>query len=72
MDLFGGSGTTLIAAEQAGRRARLTELDPKYADVIIRRWEAVSGGEAIHETSGATFRQLGFSRRVEPAEAQAA
>ncbi len=49
LDLFGGSGTTLIAAEKAGRRCRMMELDPKYADVIIRRWEAMSGQEAVHE-----------------------
>lgn len=69
LDLFGGSGTTLIAAEQAGRRARLTELDPKYADVIIRRWEAASGREAIHEASGETFGELSLSRRIDPAQA---
>ena len=39
-DPFGGSGTTLTAAELTGRRARLIELDPKYADVIVQRWEA--------------------------------
>jgi len=46
LDLFGGSGSTLIAAEQDGRRARLMELDPRYCDVIIRRWENFSGGTA--------------------------
>ena len=40
LDLFGGSGTTMIAAERAGRRARLVELDPKYVDVIVRRWQS--------------------------------
>lgn len=43
---FGGSGTTMIAAEQLGRRARLIELSPKYCSVIIRRWEKVAGGKA--------------------------
>ena len=62
LDLFGGSGTTLIAAEKAGRRCRMTELDPKYADVIIRRWEAVSGQEAAHEALGLTFRAMSFGR----------
>jgi DNA modification methylase len=62
LDLFGGSGTTLVAAEKIGRRARLMELDPKYADVIIRRWEAMSGKEAIHATLGLSFRSLGFGR----------
>jgi DNA modification methylase len=62
LDLFGGSGTTLVAAETAGRRARVMELDPKYADVIIRRWEAMSGKEATHEALGLTFRSLSFGR----------
>ncbi len=43
LDLFGGSGTTLIAAERTGRVARLVELDPKYCDVIARRWESATG-----------------------------
>lgn len=47
LDLFGGSGTTLIAAEQTGRCARLNELDPKYVDVIIARWEKLTGKKAV-------------------------
>ena len=47
LDLFGGSGTTLIAAERTGRSARLMELDPKYVDVIILRWQQLTGGQAI-------------------------
>ena len=62
LELFGGSGTTLIAAEKAGRRCRMLELDPKYADVIIRRWEAMSGQEAIHEVHGVSFQTLSFGR----------
>lgn len=46
LDLFGGSGTTLIAAEQTGRKARLVELDPVYVDVIIHRWEKFTGKKA--------------------------
>ncbi len=46
LDLFGGSGATLIAAEKTGRKAYLMELDPKYCDVIIKRWEALSGERA--------------------------
>jgi DNA modification methylase len=46
LDLFGGSGSTLIAAEKTGRRARLCELDPVYCDRIIRRWEAWAKDEA--------------------------
>ncbi len=47
LDLFGGSGTTMIAAEQNGRNAYLMEFDPRYADVIIRRWEALTGEKAV-------------------------
>ena len=46
LDLFGGSGTTMIAAEQMGRRAFLMEIDPKYCDVIIERWEKFTGKKA--------------------------
>ncbi len=46
LDLFGGSGTTMIAAEQNGRNAYLMEYDPRYADVIIRRWEELTGQKA--------------------------
>lgn len=49
LDPFGGSGTTLIAAEKSGRIARLIELDPKYVDVIVRRWEEFTGQTAIRE-----------------------
>jgi site-specific DNA-methyltransferase (adenine-specific) len=46
LDLFGGSGSTLIACEQTGRKARLMELDPKYCDVILTRWETLTGQTA--------------------------
>lgn len=46
LDLFGGSGTTLMACEQNGRNAYLMELDPRYVDVIINRWEQYTGKEA--------------------------
>lgn len=58
LDSFGGSGTTLIAAEKNGRIARLMELDPKYCDVIIRRWQAFSGGKATLESNGVAFDEL--------------
>jgi site-specific DNA-methyltransferase (adenine-specific) len=58
LDSFGGSGTTLIAAEKNGRFARLMELDPKYVDVIVTRWQAFTGKPAIHEASGKTFDEL--------------
>jgi DNA modification methylase len=62
-DSFGGSGTTLIACEKTGRHARLIELDPKYCDVIIRRWEAFAGAAARHEASGRTFGDVETQKR---------
>ena len=56
LDLFGGSGTTMIAAERTGRRARLLELDPRYVDVIVQRWEDTTGGRASHAATGSRFR----------------
>jgi DNA modification methylase len=47
LDLFGGSGSTMIAAEKIGRHSRLMELDPKYCDVIIKRWEDFTGKKAV-------------------------
>jgi DNA modification methylase len=58
LDPFGGSGTTLIAAEKTGRRARLIELDPKYVDVIVRRWQSYTGDQAIREGDGLAFNDL--------------
>jgi DNA modification methylase len=58
LDPFGGSGTTLIACEKTGRQARLIELEPRYCDVAILRWQQFSGKVARHEESGMTFGQL--------------
>ncbi len=55
LDPFGGSGSTLIACEQTGRTAYLMELDPKYCDVIVQRWEALTGGRA--QKAGASHGQ---------------
>lgn len=57
LDPFGGSGTTLIAAEKSGRLARLIELDPKYVDVIVRRWQDWTGKRATREADGMAFDQ---------------
>jgi len=46
LDLFGGSGSTLIACEKTNRHCRMMELDPKYCDVIIQRWEEFTGNKA--------------------------
>lgn len=55
LDSFGGSGTTLLAAEKNGRYARLMELDGRYVDVIVRRWCEFTGEQATHEATGVTF-----------------
>ena len=55
LDLFGGSGSTLIGAEQTGRNCFVMELDPKYCDVIIKRWEEFTGKEAVLESNGKSY-----------------
>jgi len=62
LDSFGGSGTTLIAAEEHGRYARLMELDPKYCDVIIKRWQDFTGNKATLESTGQTFEDVASNR----------
>ena len=59
LDPFGGSGTTMIAAERTERRARLIELDPKYVDVIVQRWQEATGGQARHAETDQSFGALG-------------
>jgi DNA modification methylase len=58
LDPFGGSGTTLLAAERTGRRGYLLELDPRYVDLIIGRWQEMSGEQAVHADSGQRFDEL--------------
>ena len=65
LDPFGGSGSTLIACEKTGRQARLIELDPKYVDVIILRWQEFSGGAATLEDDGRSFDRITEDRRVQ-------
>lgn len=55
LDLFGGSGSTMIACEKTGRQSRLMELDPKYCDVIVKRWQDFTGKDAVLESTGLTF-----------------
>jgi DNA modification methylase len=64
LDPFGGSGTTILAAERTGRVARLIELDPLYVDVAVRRWESKTGEPARHVKSGKTFEQITEERGV--------
>lgn len=58
LDLFGGSGSTLIGCEKTGRKARLMELSPNYCDVIIKRWQAFTGKIATHAETGKTFAEV--------------
>lgn len=62
LDPFGGSGTTLIAAERAGRRARLVELDPRYVDVIVRRWEKFTGASGHLAETNQSFADMAQKR----------
>ena len=57
-DAFGGSGSTLIACEKTSRQARLMELDPKYVDVIVKRWQDFTGLIAVNEKTGKTFNEM--------------
>ena len=58
VDLFGGSGSTLIACERRNRKARLMEIDPKYADVIVQRWQEFTGRQAVLEGDGRSFTEI--------------
>ncbi|MCW3476406.1 site-specific DNA-methyltransferase [Limobrevibacterium gyesilva] len=62
LDPFGGSGTTLIAAERTGRHGRLLEIDPLYVDVTLRRWEALTGEAARHGETGQSFGAVASER----------
>jgi DNA modification methylase len=57
-DFFGGSGSTLIAGEKHNLQTFIMELDPKYCDVIIQRWQQYTGKEAIHEQTGKTYNSI--------------
>jgi DNA modification methylase len=63
LDLFGGSGSTLIAAEQQGRRAFLMELDGPYCDVIVQRFQSFTGRDAVLDGDGRTFDEVAAERR---------
>jgi DNA modification methylase len=66
LDAFAGSGTSIMAAEQIGRRAFCMELDPAYVDVAIRRWQRFTGCDAVLEDGGATFDDLAAVRATDP------
>lgn len=58
LDVFGGSGSTLIACEKTSRHCRLVDLDPKYVDVMVKRWQDYTGKQAIHVESGKAFSEM--------------
>ncbi|MCF6766476.1 site-specific DNA-methyltransferase [Thiotrichales bacterium 19S3-7] len=64
LDLFGGSGSTLIACEKLGRRCRMIELDTDYCDVIINRWQNFTGNDAIHVKLDKTYNELSYHKEV--------
>ena len=64
LDPFGGSGSTLIACEKTGRHARLIELDPRYCDVICRRFENFSGEAAVLEGDGRSLEEIAAGREA--------
>ncbi|OYX97171.1 MAG: hypothetical protein B7Y80_20680 [Hyphomicrobium sp. 32-62-53] len=68
LDLFGGSGTTLIACERTKRQGRLMELDPKYVDVIVERWQTVTGKAAVLTGDQRTFAEVKSRRSPEARE----
>ncbi|PPD31327.1 MAG: DNA methylase N-4 [Hyphomicrobium sp.] len=72
LDAFGGSGTTLVAAERTGRRGAAIEIDPAYCDVIVRRLAKVCGLGAVLEATGKSFDEVAALRRAEAAAEEAA
>ena len=69
LDCFGGSGSTLIAAEKTGRVGMLIEYDPLYCDTIVKRWEKLTGKRAKLESTGDDFEDVAELRANEPVEA---
>jgi DNA modification methylase len=65
VDLFGGSGSTLIGCERRNRKARLMEIDPKYGDCIVRRYQEYTGSQGVLEVDGRSFNDVAQERRKE-------
>jgi hypothetical protein len=57
LDTFCGSGATLLAAERVGRQGRGLEIEPRYVDLAVRRWQSFTGRDAVHAPSGHTFEE---------------
>jgi DNA modification methylase len=58
LDSFAGSGTTLLAAERLGRKAICVDIEPRYVDLMVRRWQEFTGRDALHRATGLTFNEL--------------
>ena len=72
LDPFAGSGTTVMAAQKTGRRARVMEIDALYTDVSLRRWETYTQRDAVHQATGCTFAEIAAQRGIPPADREAA
>jgi DNA modification methylase len=72
LDPFAGSGSTLIACTKTGRQGRLIELDPRYVDVAVRRWQEFTGGEAVLEGDGRSFGNMAEQRQASQSQPKAA
>jgi DNA modification methylase len=70
LDPFGGSGTTLLAAEKTGRNGYLIELEPKYVDLTVRRWQGLTGGRAVNGETGQTFDEQWRERNLDPSKTE--
>ena len=66
LDTFAGSGTTIIAAERVGRHARALDIEPRFVDVAIRRWQAFTRRDARHAESGLSFDEIAAERARAP------
>jgi len=71
LDIFGGSGTTILAAERVGRRAYMLEIEPRFVDAAIKRWQAFSGKDAICIETGLSFDEIASKRAIVPVAAPA-
>ena len=71
LDCFGGSGTTLNAAQKTGRRGYLMEVDPKYVDLTIERFQKLAGEKAVHAATGLTFEEMHLRRATQNPKAGA-
>ena len=70
LDPFAGAGSTVLAAERTGRRACVVEIEPKYADVIVRRWQTYSGQQVRLDPGGQSFAEITELRRQPDSEQQ--